>query len=157
MKRFFNVEGGSTLASAAPAPRDSKGGALAAVTPLNPSSSLSMSLWEGPSRVLLYCARARYEAEELLPCRSALLAAMHAAPTNATLRFDVAVAMQKLAVTTLKSDKRRAEQVGWGATGGGGVGLKGWNRVSVEGDSLKALTGASVGHFRIKDQNGAVA
>lgn len=65
------------------------------------------------ARVLLYLARAYYEAEQWGECRRALQRALHAAPANHALRFDAAVVMQKLATVTL----RRKDLAG---PGGGG-------------------------------------
>ncbi|CAI7776122.1 unnamed protein product, partial [Closterium sp. NIES-54] len=62
-------------------------------------------------RTLSYMARAQYDADQLAQCRRSLLLAVHVAPNNAALRFNVAVALQKMAVTVLKQDKRTAEQV----------------------------------------------
>ncbi|CAI5460620.1 unnamed protein product, partial [Closterium sp. Yama58-4] len=56
-------------------------------------------------------ARAQYDADQLAQCRRSLLLAVHVAPNNAALRFNVAVALQKMAVTVLKQEKRTAEQV----------------------------------------------
>ncbi|GJP49352.1 hypothetical protein CLOM_g8574 [Closterium sp. NIES-68] len=62
-------------------------------------------------RALSYMARAQYDADQLAQCRRSLLLAMHVAPSNAALRFNVAVALQKMAVTVLKQEKRTAEQI----------------------------------------------
>ncbi|CAI6009425.1 unnamed protein product [Closterium sp. NIES-65] len=62
-------------------------------------------------RTLSYMARAQYDADQLAQCRRSLLLAVHVAPNNAALRFNVAVALQKMAVTVLKQEKRTAEQV----------------------------------------------
>ncbi|CAI5515035.1 unnamed protein product [Closterium sp. Naga37s-1] len=62
-------------------------------------------------RTLSYMARAQYDADQLAQCRRSLLLAVHVAPNNAALRFNVAMALQKMAVTVLKQEKRTAEQV----------------------------------------------
>ncbi|BBN12945.1 RNA polymerase-associated protein CTR9 [Marchantia polymorpha subsp. ruderalis] len=63
------------------------------------------------SQVLLYLARTHYEAEQWQDCKRALLRAIHLAPSNYTLRFDAAIAMQKFSTATLQKPKRTADEV----------------------------------------------
>ena len=63
------------------------------------------------SQVLLYLARTHYEAEQWQDCKRALLRAIHLAPSNYMLRFDVAIAMQKFSTATLQKLKRTADEV----------------------------------------------
>ncbi|CAM6088195.1 unnamed protein product [Calypogeia fissa] len=63
------------------------------------------------SQVLLYLARTHYEAEQWQDCKRVLLRAIHLAPSNYTLRFDLAIAMQKFSTATLQKVKRTAEEV----------------------------------------------
>lgn len=62
-------------------------------------------------QILLYLARTHYEAEQWQECKQVLLHAIHLAPSNYTLRFDAAIAMQKFSTATLKKTKRSAEEV----------------------------------------------
>ncbi|KAG9160851.1 hypothetical protein Leryth_008663 [Lithospermum erythrorhizon] len=63
------------------------------------------------SQVLLYLARTHYEAEQWQECKKALLRAIHLAPSNHTLRFDVGVALQKFSASTLQKEKRTVDEV----------------------------------------------
>ncbi|KAG0580584.1 hypothetical protein KC19_4G184500 [Ceratodon purpureus] len=62
-------------------------------------------------QILLYLARTHYEAEQWQECKRVLLRAIHLAPSNYMLRFDVAVAMQKFSTATLQKAKRTADEV----------------------------------------------
>ncbi|PIN08926.1 TPR-containing nuclear phosphoprotein that regulates K(+) uptake [Handroanthus impetiginosus] len=63
------------------------------------------------SQVLLYLARTHYEAEQWQDCKKTLLRAIHLAPSNYTLRFDVGVALQKFSASTLQKTKRTVDEV----------------------------------------------
>lgn len=63
------------------------------------------------TQILLYLARTHYEAEQWQDCKKTLLRAVHLAPSNYMLRFDVGVAMQKFSTSTLQKQKRSAEEV----------------------------------------------
>ncbi|KAK6944759.1 Tetratricopeptide repeat [Dillenia turbinata] len=63
------------------------------------------------TQVLLYLARTHYEAEQWQECKKTLLRAIHLAPSNYVLRFDVGVAMQKFSTSTLQKDKRTVDEV----------------------------------------------
>ncbi|KAJ6792120.1 protein CTR9-like protein [Iris pallida] len=63
------------------------------------------------TQVLLYLARTHYEAEQWQECKRTLLRAIHLAPSNYTLRFDVGVALQKFSASTLQKTKRSADEV----------------------------------------------
>lgn len=63
------------------------------------------------SQVLLYLARTHYEAEQWLECKKTLLRAIHMAPSNYTLRFDVGVTLQKFSASTLQKEKRTVDEV----------------------------------------------
>lgn len=62
-------------------------------------------------QILLYLARTHYEAEQWQECKRVLLRAIHLAPSNYMLRFDVAIAMQKFSTATLQKAKRTADEV----------------------------------------------
>lgn len=62
-------------------------------------------------QILLYLARCHYEAEQWQECKRVLLRAIHLAPSNYMLRFDVAIAMQKFSTATLQKAKRTADEV----------------------------------------------
>ncbi|GMH18099.1 hypothetical protein Nepgr_019940 [Nepenthes gracilis] len=61
--------------------------------------------------VLLYLARTHYEAEQWQDCKKTLLKAIHLAPSNYTLRFNVGVVMQKFSAFTLNKTKRTVDEV----------------------------------------------
>ncbi|PVH66334.1 hypothetical protein PAHAL_1G211100 [Panicum hallii] len=61
--------------------------------------------------ILLYLARTHYEAEQWQDCRKTLLRAIHLAPSNYLLRFNVGVSMQKFSASTLQKTKRTVEEV----------------------------------------------
>lgn len=61
--------------------------------------------------ILLYLARTHYEAEQWQECRNSLLRAIHLAPSNYLLRFNVGVSMQKFSASTLQKTKRTVEEV----------------------------------------------
>ncbi|KAJ3706235.1 hypothetical protein LUZ61_009940 [Rhynchospora tenuis] len=63
------------------------------------------------STILLYLARAQYDAEQWQDCKKTLLRALHLAPSNPTLRFNIGVAMQKYSASTLQKTKRTAEEI----------------------------------------------
>lgn len=63
------------------------------------------------SQILLYLARTHYEAEQWQDCKKTLLRAIHLAPSNYALRFDVGVVMQKFSALTLQKEKRTADEV----------------------------------------------
>lgn len=63
------------------------------------------------SQVLLYLARTHYEAEQWQECKKTLLRAIHMAPSNYTLRFDVGVTLQKFSASTLQKTKRTVDEV----------------------------------------------
>ncbi|XP_073043941.1 protein CTR9 homolog [Primulina eburnea] len=63
------------------------------------------------SQVLLYLARTHYEAEQWQDCKKTLLRAIHLAPSNYTLRFDVGVALQKFSASTLQKSKRTVDEI----------------------------------------------
>ncbi|XP_020247872.1 protein CTR9 homolog, partial [Asparagus officinalis] len=63
------------------------------------------------TQILLYLARTHYEAEQWQECKKSLLRAIHLAPSNYTLRFDVGVALQKFSASTLQKTKRTADEV----------------------------------------------
>ncbi|KAK6152003.1 hypothetical protein DH2020_014638 [Rehmannia glutinosa] len=63
------------------------------------------------SQVLLYLARTHYEAEQWQDCKKTLLRAIHLAPANYTLRFDVGVTLQKFSASTLQKTKRTVDEV----------------------------------------------
>uniref|UniRef100_A0A0D6R6J2 Uncharacterized protein n=1 Tax=Araucaria cunninghamii TaxID=56994 RepID=A0A0D6R6J2_ARACU len=63
------------------------------------------------TQILLYLARTHYEAEQWQDCKRTLLRAVHLAPSNYMLRFDVGVAMQKFSTSTLQKQKRTADEV----------------------------------------------
>ncbi|XP_071911195.1 protein CTR9 homolog [Coffea arabica] len=63
------------------------------------------------SQVLLYLARTHYEAEQWQDCKKTLLRAIHLAPSNYTLRFDIGVALQKFSASTLQKTKRTVDEV----------------------------------------------
>lgn len=63
------------------------------------------------STILLYLARAQYDAEQWQDCKKTLLRALHLAPSNPTLRFNIGVAMQKYSASTLQKTKRTADEV----------------------------------------------
>lgn len=63
------------------------------------------------SQVLLYLARTHYEAEQWQDCKKTLLRAIHLAPSNYTLKFDVGVALQKFSASTLQKTKRTVDEV----------------------------------------------
>lgn len=63
------------------------------------------------SQVLLYLARTHYEAEQWQECKKTLLRAIHMAPSNYTLRFDVGVTLQKFSMSTLQKTKRTVDEV----------------------------------------------
>lgn len=63
------------------------------------------------SQVLLYLARTHYEAEQWQDCKKTLLRAIHLAPSNYTLRFDMGVALQKFSASTLQKTKRTVDEV----------------------------------------------
>jgi RNA polymerase-associated protein CTR9 len=58
------------------------------------------------SQVLLYMARAYYDWDHLQECKRTLLRALHLKPTDARLRFDVALAMQEFAFRTLNRQSK---------------------------------------------------
>ncbi|BAT01452.1 Os07g0476200, partial [Oryza sativa Japonica Group] len=61
--------------------------------------------------ILLYLARTHYEAEQWQDCRKTLLRAIHLAPSNYLLRFNVGVSMQKFSASTLQKTKRTVDEV----------------------------------------------
>ncbi|TVU30164.1 hypothetical protein EJB05_21773 [Eragrostis curvula] len=61
--------------------------------------------------ILLYLARTHYEAEQWQECRKTLLRAIHMAPSNYLLRFNVGVSMQKFSASTLQKTKRTVDEV----------------------------------------------
>ncbi|CAL4888031.1 unnamed protein product [Urochloa decumbens] len=61
--------------------------------------------------ILLYLARTHYEAEQWQECRKTLLRAIHLAPSNYLLRFNVGVSMQKFSASTLQKTKRTVDEV----------------------------------------------
>uniref|UniRef100_A0ACD5YLF7 Uncharacterized protein n=2 Tax=Avena sativa TaxID=4498 RepID=A0ACD5YLF7_AVESA len=61
--------------------------------------------------ILLYLARTHYEAEQWQECRNSLLRAIHLAPSNYLLRFNVGVSMQKFSASTLQKTKRTVDEV----------------------------------------------
>ncbi|KAL2624333.1 hypothetical protein R1flu_008578 [Riccia fluitans] len=63
------------------------------------------------SHILLYLARTHYEAEQWQDCKRTLLRAIHLVPSNYTLRFDAAIAMQKFSTAILQRPKRTADEV----------------------------------------------
>ncbi|KAF3326627.1 RNA polymerase-associated protein CTR9 [Carex littledalei] len=63
------------------------------------------------STILLYLARAQYDAEQWQDCKKTLLRALHLAPSNPTLRFNIGVAMQKYSASTLQKTKRTADEI----------------------------------------------
>ncbi|ONK66618.1 uncharacterized protein A4U43_C06F10230 [Asparagus officinalis] len=63
------------------------------------------------TQILLYLARSHYEAEQWQECKKSLLRAIHLAPSNYTLRFDVGVALQKFSASTLQKPKRTVDEV----------------------------------------------
>ncbi|KAL8159069.1 hypothetical protein V2J09_000606 [Rumex salicifolius] len=63
------------------------------------------------SQILLYLARTHYEAEQWQDCKRTLLRAIHLAPSNYALRFNVGVVMQKFSASTLNKTKKTAEEV----------------------------------------------
>ncbi|CAI9100700.1 OLC1v1037856C1 [Oldenlandia corymbosa var. corymbosa] len=63
------------------------------------------------SQVLLYLARTHYEAEQWQDCRKTLLRAIHLAPANYTLRFDIGAALQKFSSSTLQKEKRTTDEL----------------------------------------------
>ncbi|KAG6435758.1 hypothetical protein SASPL_100633 [Salvia splendens] len=63
------------------------------------------------SQVLLYLARTHYEAEQWQECKKTLLRAIHMAPSNYTLRFDVGVTLQKFSTSTLQKTKRTVDEI----------------------------------------------
>lgn len=63
------------------------------------------------SQILLYLARTHYEAEQWQDCKKTLLRAIHLAPSNYALRFNVGVVMQKFSASTLNKTKKTAEEV----------------------------------------------
>eukprot|EP00850_Spirogloea_muscicola_P017763 SM000156S02119 [mRNA] locus=s156:71480:78136:+ [translate_table: standard] len=66
---------------------------------------------EGDTALLLFLARAFYDSEQWGKCRKALQKGLHAAPHYHTLRFNIAVVIQKFATTALQSTTRSAQQV----------------------------------------------
>ncbi|EPS64759.1 hypothetical protein M569_10012, partial [Genlisea aurea] len=65
--------------------------------------------YNNDSQVLLYLARTHYEAEQWEDCRKALLRAIHLAPSNYTLRFNMGVALQKFSASTISKTKKTDE------------------------------------------------
>lgn len=63
------------------------------------------------SQILLYLARTHYEAEQWQDCKKTLLRAIHLAPSNYTLRFDIGVSLQKFSASTLQKTKRTVDEV----------------------------------------------
>ncbi|KAI3443570.1 hypothetical protein Pfo_000235 [Paulownia fortunei] len=63
------------------------------------------------SQVLHYLARTYYEAEQWQDCKKTLLRAIHLAPSNYTLRFDLGVSLQKFSALTLQKTKRTLNEV----------------------------------------------
>lgn len=61
--------------------------------------------------ILLYLARTHYEAERWQDCRKTLLRAIHLAPSNYLLRFNVGVSMQKFSASTLQKTKQTVDEV----------------------------------------------
>lgn len=55
--------------------------------------------------VMLYLARAQYDADQLPEAKATLTKALHLAPTDHKLRFDVAVTLQEWAVRTLNKER----------------------------------------------------
>ena len=72
---------------------------------------LERSYHNTESQILLYIARAYYEAEQYHECKRTLLRAMHLNPSNHTLRFNAAISMQKFSTTTLQKSKKSADEV----------------------------------------------
>eukprot|EP00873_Tetraselmis_striata_P036611 jgi/Tetstr1/456875/TSEL_043547.t1 len=60
--------------------------------------------------VLLYLARAYYDSENLLEAKRTLLRAIHVAPTDPRLRFNLALVMQQYAVQKLAKSKAQQKQ-----------------------------------------------
>lgn len=60
--------------------------------------------------VLLYLARAYYDSENLLEAKRTLLRAIHVAPTDPRLRFNLALVMQQYAVQKLAKSKTQQKQ-----------------------------------------------
>ncbi|KAL7133247.1 hypothetical protein ABFS83_12G127900 [Erythranthe nasuta] len=67
--------------------------------------------YNNDSQVLLYLSRTHYEAEQWQDCKKTLLRAIHLAPSNYTLKFDVGVALQKFSASTLQKTKRTVDEV----------------------------------------------
>ena len=72
---------------------------------------LERSYHNTESQILLYIARAYYEAEQYHECTQTLLRAIHLNPSNRTLRFNAAISMQKFSTATLHKSKRTADEV----------------------------------------------
>lgn len=63
------------------------------------------------AEILLFIARTHYEAEQWHECKKILLRAIHLAPSNYALRFNVGVTLQKYSTLTLQKKKRTADEV----------------------------------------------
>ncbi|KAK9845686.1 hypothetical protein WJX84_004302 [Apatococcus fuscideae] len=61
------------------------------------------------SRVLLYLARAQYDANRLLDAKKTLQRAIHCSPWDTTLAFNLAVVMQEYGVRELKKERRAGD------------------------------------------------
>ncbi|KAK9810525.1 hypothetical protein WJX72_012163 [[Myrmecia] bisecta] len=71
------------------------------------NSTLKKHFHNNNARILLYLARAHYDADNLMEAKSALLRAMHLDPSDHKLGFNTALTMQEFAVRTLR--KKRPE------------------------------------------------
>ncbi|XP_020260764.1 protein CTR9 homolog isoform X2 [Asparagus officinalis] len=63
------------------------------------------------TEILLYFAFTHYWAEQWKECKRTLQRAIHLAPSDYTLRFDLGVALQKFSASTLQKKKRTADEV----------------------------------------------
>ncbi|XP_036312946.2 RNA polymerase-associated protein CTR9 homolog [Pipistrellus kuhlii] len=61
--------------------------------------------------VMLYLARALFKCGKLQECKQTLLKAMHVAPSDTVLMFNVALILQRLAASVLTDEKRNLKEV----------------------------------------------
>ncbi|ONM14784.1 Protein CTR9 [Zea mays] len=73
--------------------------------------NLAHTYFAQDATILLYLARTHYEAERWQDCRKTLLRAIHLAPSNYLLRFNVGVSMQKFSASTLQKTKQTVDEV----------------------------------------------
>ncbi|KAL6555617.1 hypothetical protein OROHE_007289 [Orobanche hederae] len=65
-----------------------------------------INIYQNSLLKFFYLARPYYEAEQWQECKKTLLRAIHMAPSNYTLRFDVGVSVQKFSASTLQKTKK---------------------------------------------------